>query len=138
MIALIDEPIDTQLLLERAQSPDSGAVLMFLGVSRRWTYGRETTLLHYDAYREMAEKQLDALCQQAMERWQLHECLLVHRLGNVPLGEASVAVVVASGHRKAAFEAGQWLIDTLKECVPIWKQEHWADGTKQWVEGSRH
>jgi molybdopterin synthase catalytic subunit len=81
----------------------------------------------------MAEKELAALEVEARERWQLVECLIVHRLGTVPLSEASVAIVVASAHRRGAFEAGEWLIDTLKERVPIWKQEHWADGTAEWV-----
>jgi molybdopterin synthase catalytic subunit len=115
------------------QSPAAGAVLLFLGCTRQHTSGRETTELAYDAYAEMAEIELASLETEARERWALIECLIVHRLGIVPLGEASVAIVVASAHRKAAFEAGEWLIDTLKVRVPIWKQEHWADGTCEWV-----
>ncbi|MDZ4657222.1 MAG: molybdenum cofactor biosynthesis protein MoaE [Bythopirellula sp.] len=133
MIQLTHEPIDSHDLLRRAQSPDAGAVLFFLGCTRQHTAGRETVELTYDAYKEMAEKELAALEAEARERWGLVECLIVHRLGLVPLGEASVAIVVASAHRRAAFEAGEWLIDTLKARVPIWKQEHWADGTKEWV-----
>lgn len=133
MIELTHETIDTNDLLRRAQSAAAGAVLLFLGCTRQHTAGRETTELTYDAYDEMAEKELAALEAQARERWGLVECLIVHRLGLVPLGEASVAIVVASPHRRAAFEAGEWLIDTLKVRVPIWKQEHWADGTTEWV-----
>jgi molybdopterin synthase catalytic subunit len=133
MIELTDKPIDSAALLERAQSPEAGAVVMFLGVSRRMTAGRQTVQLIYDAYEEMAAKELGRLEAEARQRWPLEECSIVHRLGLVPLGEASVAVAVASAHRREAFEAGQWLIDTLKERVPIWKQEHWADGTTQWV-----
>jgi molybdopterin synthase catalytic subunit len=81
----------------------------------------------------MAERELAALESEARERWGLHECLIVHRLGLVPIGEASVAILVASPHRQAAFAAGEWLIDTLKQRVPIWKQEHWADGSREWV-----
>ncbi len=66
-------------------------------------------------------------------RWQLVECAIVHRVGHLETGEASVAVAVSTAHRQAAFEAGQWLIDTLKQVVPIWKQENWSDGTTQWV-----
>lgn len=133
MIQLTREPIDTAPLLASAQSPKAGAVLLFLGVTRQHTEGRETTELHYDAYEDMANKELTALETESRERWHLAECLIVHRLGLVPLGEASVAIVTASAHRKAAFEAGEWLIDTLKKRVPIWKQEHWADGSTDWV-----
>jgi molybdopterin synthase catalytic subunit len=133
MIELTHEPIISTTLLERAQSPEAGAVVMFLGVARRMTRGRETVQLIYDAYEEMAAKELGRLETEARERWPLVECSIVHRLGLVPLGEASVAVAVASAHRREAFEAGQWLIDTLKERVPIWKQEHWADGSSEWV-----
>ncbi len=133
MIQLIHKPIDSATLLERAQSPEAGAVVMFLGVARRMTRGRETVELTYDAYEEMAAKELERLEAEARERWPLVECSIVHRLGLVPLGEASVAVAVASPHRRKAFEAGEWLIDTLKQRVPIWKQEHWADGASEWV-----
>jgi molybdopterin synthase catalytic subunit len=133
MIELTAIPIDSAALLQRAQSPEAGAVVMFLGVSRRITAGRETVQLTYDAYEEMAAKELERLETEARQRWPVVECSIVHRQGLVPLGEASVAVAVASAHRREAFEAGQWLIDTLKQRVPIWKQEHWADGTTQWV-----
>ncbi len=133
MIEITHQPIDSASLAEQVQSPDSGAVVLFLGISRRKTDGRETTQLVYDAYEEMAVKQLEQLEKEARDRWQLIDCLIVHRLGVVPLGKASVAVAVASAHRREAFEAGQWLIDSLKADVPIWKQEHWADGTTEWV-----
>ena len=81
----------------------------------------------------MAEKELAKLEAEARRRWPLEQCLIVHRLGQVPLGEASVAVAVASPHRREAFEAAEWLIDTLKQQVPIWKQEHWVDGKTEWV-----
>ena len=133
MIQLTTNPIDSDALVRQAQSPASGAVLLFLGVTRQHTAGRETAELRYDAYNEMAEKELTALEMEARDSWKLDECLIVHRLGTVPLGEASVAIVVASAHRRAAFAAGEWLIDTLKVRVPIWKEEHWADGSKDWV-----
>jgi len=133
MIQLTRAPIETAPLLAAAQSPQAGAVVLFLGVTRQHTAGRETTELRYDAYREMALKELATLEQEARDRWDLVECMIVHRLECVPLGEASVAIVTASPHRRAAYAAGEWLIDTLKERVPIWKQEHWADGTTEWV-----
>jgi molybdopterin synthase catalytic subunit len=133
MILLTYEKIDSNILLLQAQTPAAGAVLLFLGITRQHTTGRETMELTYDSYQQMAEKELASLEAEARKRWGLVECSIVHRLGTVPLGEASVAIVVASPHRKAAFEAGEWLIDTLKDRVPIWKQELWADGTSEWV-----
>jgi molybdopterin synthase catalytic subunit len=133
MIELTHDPLDPNRLVARATSPDVGAVLLFLGVTRQFTDDRETAQLRYDAYEEMAHQELVKLETEARSRWPIAECLIVHRLGLVPLGEASVAIVTASAHRTDAFVAGQWLIDTLKERVPIWKQEHWADGSTDWV-----
>jgi molybdopterin synthase catalytic subunit len=81
----------------------------------------------------MALRELERLEAEARSRWRLVECAIVHRLGLVPLAEASVAIAVSSPHRNDAFEAGRWLIDALKETAPIWKQEHWADGSAEWV-----
>jgi molybdopterin synthase catalytic subunit len=81
----------------------------------------------------MAQKKLAELEAEARQRWPLTGCAIVHRVGHVDLGAASVAIAVSSPHRQAAFAAGQWLIDTLKKVVPIWKKENWADGTSQWV-----
>lgn len=133
MIALTTEPIDTAAVLRHVQSSQAGAVVLFLGTTREFTQGRQTASLDYECYPEMAQRKLAQLEDEARRRWPLVESALVHRLGHVPLGEASVAVAVSSAHRAAAFEAGQWLIDTLKEVVPIWKKENWADGTSEWV-----
>ena len=133
MIELTKQPIDTQQVLGRVSSTQAGAVVLFLGTTREFTRGRQTRSLNYECYAEMAEKKLAELEAQAHERWQLVATAIVHRVGPVELGEISVAIAVSSPHRQNAFEAGQWLIDTLKEVVPIWKQEHWADGTTQWV-----
>ena len=81
----------------------------------------------------MAVRKLEELEQQARQQWSLTEVTIVHRLGHLGIGEASVAIAVSAPHRKDAFTAGQWLIDTLKEIVPIWKKENWADGTSEWV-----
>ena len=136
MIQLTDKPIDTQRLLQLAQQPEAGAVLLFLGTTRQFTDERETVELQYDAYRDMAMRELEKLEREARRRWPIVECGIVHRLGLVPLAEASVAIVVSSPHRDEAFAAGRWLIDALKESVPIWKQEHWADGAVEWVHPS--
>ncbi|HVA47907.1 MAG TPA: molybdenum cofactor biosynthesis protein MoaE [Pirellulales bacterium] len=133
MVALTNEPIDAAKVLEQVESPLAGAVVLFLGTTREFTGCRRTESLDYECYPEMAARKLAELELAARQRWPLVECALVHRLGHLKIGEASVAVAVSSPHRQAAFEAGQWLIDTLKQSVPIWKKENWADGTHEWV-----
>ena len=133
MIQLTDDPIDTQTLLNRVRHPEAGAVVLFLGTTRELTGGRQTVALDYEAYREMAERQLAELEAEARRRWPVIECSITHRLGRVPPTEASVAIAVSTPHRGDAFAAGQWLIDSLKHDVPIWKREQWADGTQEWV-----
>lgn len=133
MIELTNQPIDSSALLAKASRPEAGAVVLFLGTTRELTDGRRTVSLDYEAYDTMAEKKLADLEAEARRRWPLVECILVHRLGRVPLAEASVAIVVSTPRRADAFAAGEWLIDTLKRDVPIWKQEHWADGSSEWI-----
>lgn len=133
MVELTHSVIDVSDVLDRVQSTSAGAVLLFLGTTREFTQGKQTSTLDYEAYDEMALQKMSELEARACERWDLVACCIVHRLGNVPLGEASVAIAVSSPHRAQAFEAGRWLIDTLKQEVPIWKREHWSDGTSEWV-----
>ncbi len=133
MIELTDLPIDPQTVLAAVASPAAGAVVLFLGTTREFTAGRQTVYLDYECYPEMARKKMQELTDEAAQRWSLVGCAIIHRLGRVALGETSVAIAVSSPHRQVAFEAGQWLIDTLKQVVPIWKQEHWSDGSTEWV-----
>jgi molybdopterin synthase catalytic subunit len=133
MIELTTSPIDVTPLIARAQQPAAGAVLVFLGISRQFTGECETVELTYEAYDDMARRELERLESTARSRWELVDCAIVHRLGVVPISEASVAIVVSSPHRDSAFAAGRWLIDTLKETAPIWKQERWTSGETEWV-----
>ena len=133
MVSLTDKSIDAAAVLRQVASNDAGAVVLFLGTTREFTQGRRTISLDYECYPEMAEKKLNELDAEARRRWPLTGCSIVHRLGHLELGEASIAIAVSSPHRHDAFAAGQWLIDTIKEVVPIWKQENWADGTSEWV-----
>lgn len=133
MIELTHQPIDTNLLLNAVSNPRAGAVVLFVGVTREFTDGRQTQHLDYECYPKMAQSKLEELVETAQTRWDVCDIALVHRLGRVDLEEASVAIAVSSPHRKVAFEAGEWLIDTLKEVVPIWKCENWVDGTTEWV-----
>ena len=133
MIQLTHEPIDFAALTESVRSNAAGAVVLFLGTVREMTGERRTVALDYDGYRPMAEAKLAELEAEARSRWPVIHAALVHRLGHLELGDVSVAVAVSAPHRHQAFEAGRFLIDTLKEVVPIWKKENWADGTTEWV-----
>jgi molybdopterin synthase catalytic subunit len=133
MISLTQDPIDVRSCTQHVNVPEAGAIVFFLGTTRGLTDGRATRSLDYECYAEMAERKLSELERRARERWPLLEVLIVHRLGHLQPGEASVAVAVSTAHRGPAFEAAKWLIDTIKEDVPIWKKENWADGTSQWV-----
>ena len=133
MIALTNDVIDSSEVLRAASSTRAGAVVLFMGTTRELTAGRRTASLDYECYPEMAEVKLAELEAEVRQRWPVEECVIVHRVGHLELGEASVVLAVSTPHRKDAFAAGQWLIDRLKESVPIWKQENWADGTSEWV-----
>jgi len=133
MIQLTYHRIDVAAVLDAVRSPAAGAVVLFLGTVRERTEDRRTLGLEYECYAEMAERILVALETEAIQRWALAGCSIVHRLGELTVGETSVAIAVSAAHRGPAFEAGQWLIDRIKEIVPIWKREHWADGQSQWV-----
>ena len=133
MIEITTDPIDHAALTERVRSNRAGAVCTFLGTVREMTGDRRTASLDYEAYPEMALKSLEALEAEARRRWPVIEAAIVHRVGHLDLGEISVVVAVSCPHRHQAFDACRWLIDTLKEVVPIWKKEVWADGTEEWV-----
>ena len=133
MIKIVDQVIDESALLQQVRSQSCGAVLLFAGTTRRETQGRVTQTLHYEAYGDMAVSELQKIRIQAMKRFDLQQCAIVHRVGEVPLGETSIVVALCSPHRKQAFEAASWIMDTVKRDVPIWKQEVWADGQKEWI-----
>ncbi len=117
-----------------AKRAEDGAVVVFDGIVRNHSRGRRTLHLDYEAYEEMAVKQMQELGHHARERFESVEVTMVHRLGRLEIGETSVLIVVASAHRSAAFEACRWLIDTLKQTVPIWKKETFVDGAV-WAPG---
>ena len=133
MIQITHDPIDPDTAIRQVSSTQAGAVVMFLGTTREFTAEKQTRSLNYDGYPEMAERKLAELEAKARSRWPIVECSVVHRLGHLELGEASIVVALSTAHRRDAFEAAQWLMDRIKEEVPIWKEEHWADGTTEWV-----
>ena len=132
--AIVRERIDTQKILDGIKRSEDGAAILFEGVVRNNTRGRQTLYLVYEAYEDMALKQMEELAEQALAEFKVREVAIVHRLGRLEIGETSVAIAVASAHRGPAYEASRWLIDTLKKKVPIWKKEYFVDGAV-WADG---
>jgi molybdopterin synthase catalytic subunit len=132
--AIVREAIDTASIVQGLKRPEDGAVAVFEGIVRNQTRGRRTLFLNYEAYEEMALKQMEELAGRAQAEFKIRDVAIVHRLGRLEIGETSVLIAVASAHRAAAFDACRWLIDTLKRTVPIWKKEHFEDGAV-WADG---
>jgi len=133
-VTLTREPIDAQKLIAAAKRGEDGAVVVFDGMVRNHSRGRKTLYLDYEAYEEMADKQMNELAREARSQFGIRHVTMVHRLGRLQVGETSVLIVVTSEHRAQAFEACRWLIDTLKKTVPIWKKEIFQDGAV-WADG---
>jgi molybdopterin synthase catalytic subunit/molybdopterin converting factor small subunit len=132
--AIVRETIKTASILQQVKRPEDGAAAIFEGVVRNHTRGRRTLYLDYEAYEQMALRQMEDLASRALVDFKIRDVAIVHRLGRLEIGETSVLIVVASAHRAAAFDACRWLIDTLKRTVPIWKKEHFEDGAV-WADG---
>jgi molybdopterin synthase catalytic subunit len=127
--AIVEERIDIGALVAGAQRPDCGAVSVFVGTTRvDESEGALVEYLEYEAYRPMADRKLEEIGAEIRERWDARHVSIVHRIGRVDPGEASVAIVVASPRRGPAFEASRYAIERIKEIVPIWKREVWSDG----------
>jgi len=133
-ISLTRERIDAERLVTAAKSGEDGAVVVFDGIVRNNSRGRVTLYLDYEAYEEMALAEMRRLAEGCKEKFGVRQVTMVHRLGRLQIGETSVLIVVASTHRAQAFDACRWLIDTLKQIVPIWKKETFADGAV-WAPG---
>ena len=135
-VAIQPERIDPAALLAEVANPEAGAVVLFLGTARNHSEGKlGITHLEYEAYSEAVVAKIEELVAQAGSKWQLMATVVEHRVGDVAVGQPSVAVAVAAVHRDAAFEAGRFLIDELKSKAPIWKKEHWPGGG-EWVAGA--
>ncbi len=129
MFAIVEDPIDVGALVAAAQRPDCGAISTFVGTTRvDESQEASVEYLEYEAYRPMADRKLEEIGADIGERWDVRDVSIVHRIGRVDPGEASVAIVVASARRGPAFEASRYAIERIKEVVPIWKREVWSDG----------
>ena len=133
MFKITSDEIELGDVVRAVEAGDAGAIVHFLGVVRNNTEGREVSYLEYEAYPPMAEKKMAEIAQEIHEKWGLDRVAMIHRVGRLEIGEVSVAVAVASPHRREAFEACHYAMNRLKQIVPIWKREVWVDGEEEWV-----
>lgn len=131
--AIVDAEIDVAALLRRVASHANGATLLFLGTVREVNDGRAVSGIEYSAYRTMAERELAEIAREASQQFHTDDIAIEHRLGTLDLGDASVVIAVAHPHRGAAYDASRFVIEQLKQRVPIWKLEHYVDGAREWV-----
>lgn len=131
---LTTEPLDVGAIARRVVPKTCGAIVTLDGFVRQFTKKRETLYLEYEAYEPMALKEMENLIARAHEQFEIASVGIIHRLGKMEIGETSVVISVAAPHRRAAFEACEWLIKELKRTVPIWKKEVYRDG-ETWIEG---
>jgi molybdopterin synthase catalytic subunit len=136
MFKIVDHPIDAADVTAAVADPKTGATVTFIGTTRDNNDDRIVTRLEYEAYPEMALAEMRKIAAAAAQRWPISNVAIVHRIGVVPIGEASVVIAVSAAHRVAAFEAAHFAIDRLKEVVPIWKKEHFQGG-EVWIGSQR-
>jgi MoaE-MoaD fusion protein len=136
IIQLVREKIDTLALVEKLKTPQDGAVVVFDGFVRDNFKGQRTLYLEYESYEPMAYAKIHEISAEMHQKFPIHRVAILHRLGRLEIGETSVAIVVASAHRAAAFDACRYAIDTLKRVVPIWKKEYFEGGAV-WAEGEK-
>lgn len=129
---VVKEPIQAQPYIDLVLDGGIGAVTVFTGHVREWTHGVRTLYLSYEAYVPMAEKKLAEIGREIEERWPLTRTAIAHRIGELHISDIAVIIVVASPHRKAAYEANEYAIERIKQIVPIWKKEIWEDG-EEWI-----
>lgn len=135
--AIVERPLDPSSLLAEVASVANGATVLFVGTVREVNDGRAVAGIDYAAYSAMAESELAAIARQAGAEWSTGDVVVEHRIGTLGLGDASIAIAVAHPRRAAAFEAARMIIEEVKRRVPIWKREHYADGTREWIDPTR-
>lgn len=133
MFTVTLEPLSVQQVNDLVKRPTDGAVVTFDGIVRNNFEGRTVRYLEYEAYAEMAEKKLAEIGEEVRRKFPVGEIAMVHRIGKLEIGESSIVIAVAAPHRHAAFEACAYAMDRVKEAVPIWKKEFFADGEDHWV-----
>jgi molybdopterin synthase catalytic subunit len=137
MIEITDKKIDVAVLLESVLVPEAGGIDIFLGTTRNHSRGKKVVRLEYEAYTPMAVKIIGQIENEIRARWNIHKISIIHRIGVVPVEEASVGIAVSASHRNEAFQACRFAIDQLKKSAPIWKKEIFENG-EAWVESGVH
>ena len=132
MFRVTDKPINLQELVDFVSDPEAGAIATFIGTTRNNNEGRKVIGLDYEAYPEMAEKELARLGEEAKKKWQIRRMAVIHRIGPVQITEPSVIIAVSAAHREAAFAACRFAIEEIKRSVPIWKKEVY-EGGEIWI-----
>ncbi len=132
--AVVTEPIDAAAVLREVESPGHGASILFIGTVREVNDGKRVAGMDYSAYVAMAEREMASIATEAAERFSGSFVVIVHRIGELAIGEASVAIATSHAHRDEAYSASRYAIEQLKTRVPIWKREHYTDGTREWID----
>jgi molybdopterin synthase catalytic subunit len=132
--SVLTSEIDPTSLINEVSSPQYGAISLFIGTVREVNEGRGVTAIEYSAYKSMASAELERILEEAEERFGVSALVVEHRIGLLGLGDVSVAIAAAHAHRAAALDCTRYVIEEIKKRVPIWKKEHYADGTREWVE----
>ena len=136
LASLVRAPIDPIAMVRTVSNPGNGAVLLFLGAVRQVNEGRDVTGIDYAAYEAMAQRELEAIVTEASAKFDAVDVAVQHRLGELAVEDVSVAIAVGHAHRDSAYAASRFVIEELKRRVPIWKREHYTDGTREWVDPS--
>lgn len=131
---LSSSKIDTEQLISQVGAPDCGAISVFIGTTRNHFGAKAVLRLSYEAYGPMAKRELVKMCADVRARWNVKNVAVVHRLGDVPVGEASIVIAVSSAHREESQAAVKWIIDQVKSRLPVWKKEVYDDGLAEWKE----
>jgi len=133
MFEMVDHKIDTELVINKVSTPESGAISTFIGIIRNHTGNMKVTHLFYEAYHSMAMKLMERIGEEVISKFRIEQIAITHRVGKVNVEEASVVIAVSAGHREPAFQACRYAIDTLKKIVPIWKKEFFENGDQKWI-----
>jgi len=132
MVEILNNKLNTEKVVQQVENNGAGAINVFIGTVRNQTKGNEVVKLEYEAYTPMAISEMEKICARAREKWEIFGIAIQHRVGTLFPGEAAVVIAVSTAHRKDSFDACEFIIDTIKETVPIWKKEFFSDG-EVWV-----
>ena len=136
-VAILSSEIDPASLIKEVGSPQYGAISLFVGTVRELNEGRDVSAIEYSAYKSMASAELDRILDEAEARFGVSALVVEHRIGLLALGDVSVAIAAGHAHRAPALDCTRYVIEEIKKRVPIWKKEHYADGTREWVDPTR-